>query len=278
MKRRVKTVLLYLLFAGGILAMLYPFVSDWWNQKHATQMIVDYEEVTSSLSEEDIARQLEEAKIYNEQLAVLQYPLVQYEQVSGYEDILNVDVNGVMGFIEIPKIDVSLPIYHGTSNHTLSTAAGHLQGTSLPVGGIGSHAVIMAHRGLPSAVLFTNLDKLDIGDVFILYVLGQELTYEVDQIVEIDPSDTKYVNIDPDMDYVTLLTCTPYGVNTERLLVRGHRILNLDDGQIDAIEKVIDWKTIGCLFGAAILVLWLIRIILRRKRNRKTAAQKGGSK
>lgn len=209
----------------GIGIMLYPTVSDYWNSFHETRAISNYEAIVAELDDTDYEALFAEAEAYNEELAKLQFPFKEYEDLNEqYYSAMDVAGNGIMGYIDIPSIKVELPIYHGTGDAVLNRAVGHLEGSSLPIGGEGTHAVMSAHRGLPSAKLFSDLDRLVIGDQFTITVLNRVLTYEVDQILIVEPTQMEAINRVPGQDYVTLLTCTPYGVNTHRMLVRGHRV------------------------------------------------------
>lgn len=213
-----------LMFLSGLLLLLYPSVSNRWNLRHASSVIVDYEAVSESLTEEEHAAVFEAAQAYNEAIRAIDFPLMYYDQVEGYEQMLNPDGSGVMGYISIEKIQLKLPVLHGTDEGTLQKAVGHLEGTSLPTGGTGNHCVLSAHRGLPSAKLFTDLDQIKEGDRFVLTVLNRELTYEVDRILVVKPQEVEPLYPEPGEDYCTLVTCTPYGVNSHRLLVRGSRV------------------------------------------------------
>ncbi|MDE6671726.1 MAG: class C sortase [Ruminococcus sp.] len=204
--------------------MLYPTFSNWWNSKVQSGAVTKYQEMVAQLSSEETERMMQEAHEYNEKLSQLYAPFTNYKEISGYDDILNISGTGIMGFVSIPFIKVELPIYHGTSEEVLNVAAGHLQGSSFPVGGSNTHAVISAHRGLPSAKLFTDLDQLVVGDTFTVNILGEVLTYEVEEILIVKPSEIDKLAIIPDGDYVTLMTCTPYGINSHRMLLRSHRI------------------------------------------------------
>lgn len=215
-----------LFFFVGLLILLYPSISDFYNQKRQSKVIVDYEALLEKYSKKDYTELFEEADKYNQKLASYKVPYLSYKKIENYNEILDVNETGMMGYISIDKIKVELPIYHGTSEQVLSVAVGHLEGSSFPVGGKGTHSVLSAHRGLPSSKLFTDLNKLEIGDIFTITILDRLITYEVDQIEIVEPSDLKKLEIDPEKDYVTLMTCTPYGINTHRLLVRGTRIEN----------------------------------------------------
>ena len=224
MQSRKTTIILLIAFFIGLSVLLYPSVSSYWNSKTQSEAIVDYESMLAQYKPEDYTAIFEAAEAYNQTLSQLQDPLTQYNQIGSYHELLNIGGNGMMGYITIPRISQELPVYHGTSDSVLSVAVGHLQGTSLPVGGEGTHCVVSAHRGLPTAVLFTHLDRLEVGDLFYFTILDRTLTYEVDQIRIVEPNDASLLQIQDGKDYCTLLTCTPYGINTQRLLVRGHQI------------------------------------------------------
>ncbi len=225
MKKKGSTILLILIFIAGLAILAYPTVSDWWNSFHSSRAIMSYAEAVSGLSEEEYGRLYAEAEAYNRRILERSNPfLPSEEEKAEYESILNVESDGIMGYIEIPMINVSLPIYHGTTESVLQVAIGHVDWTSLPVGGESTHSVVSGHRGLPSAELFTKLDRLAVGDEFMLYVLNEVLTYEIDQILIVLPEDVSALQISPGKDYCTLVTCTPYGINTHRILVRGHRV------------------------------------------------------
>lgn len=218
------TALLVLIMLAGIAIFLYPAFSSWWNDRTQTKIIEEYNKAVGVLDTSQKDEMLDQAHAYNAALASLADPMSQYEALTDYTSVLNIPGTGIIGYIDIPKIGVHLPVYHGTSPEVLNVAVGHLEGTSLPVGGKGSHAVISAHRGLPSAKLFSDLDQLTEDDQFSISVLDDIFTYEVDQINVVRPYETELLRPEPDKDLVTLMTCTPYGINTHRLLVRGHRI------------------------------------------------------
>lgn len=224
MRSKKSTIILLVSFFIGLSVMLYPSISSYWNSKTQSEAIVDYESMLSQYKPEDYTAIFAEADAYNKQLAQLNEPLVEHNRLPDYNSILNVGGTGMMGYITVPKISQELPVYHGTSDGVLSVAVGHLQGTSLPVGGENTHCVVSAHRGLPTAVLFTHLDRMEIGDIFYFTILDRTITYEVDQIRIVEPDDASLIQIKDGKDYCTLLTCTPYGINTQRLLVRGHQI------------------------------------------------------
>ena len=224
MRSKKSTIILLVSFFIGLSVLLYPSISSYWNSKTQSEAIVDYESMLSQYKPEDYTAIFAEADAYNKQLAQQNEPLVEHNRLPDYNSILNVGGTGMMGYITVPKISQELPVYHGTSDGVLSVAVGHLQGTSLPVGGENTHCVVSAHRGLPTAVLFTHLDRMEIGDIFYFTILDRTITYEVDQIRIVEPDDASLIQIKDGKDYCTLLTCTPYGINTQRLLVRGHQI------------------------------------------------------
>lgn len=225
MKKKITTILLILIFVAGLAILAYPTVSDYWNSFHSSRAIMSYAEALSGLSAEEYQRLHDEASAYNRRILERSNPYLPTEEEKvEYPQLLNTSGDGIMGYIEIPMINVTIPIYHGTSEGVLQVAVGHLDWTSLPVGGESTHCVLSGHRGLPSAELFTRLDRLAVGDVFMLNVLNDVLTYEVDQILIVLPEDVSALQIAQGKDYCTLVTCTPYGINTHRILVRGHRV------------------------------------------------------
>ena len=226
MKKSKIGLLLVLMLFVGVCGLLYPSVSQYWNAKTQTRAVENYQAILDSLKEEDYDTFFQEAYAYNTELAALDFPLTDYQQIPDYNKILNVTGSGIMGYISIPKLGVELPLYHGISAEVLNIACGHIEGTSLPVGGESTHSVLSAHRGLPHARLFTDLDKMELGDIFTITVLNQTLTYQVDQIKVVRPNETNDIEIVRGADLCTLLTCTPYGINSHRLLVRGSRIEN----------------------------------------------------
>lgn len=226
MKRDKVGILLVLMLFIGVCVLLYPALSQYWNSKTQTRAVDDYQDILNSLQKEDYTKYFEEADHYNAALRNLDVPLMEYGQLTEYNQILNVSGTGVMGYITIEKLSVELPLYHGTSDSVLNIACGHMEGTSLPVGGSSTHSVLSAHRGLPHAKLFTDLDKMELGDVFTITILDRTLTYQVDQIKVVNPNEIDEVCMIEGEDHCTLLTCTPYGINSHRLLVRGTRIEN----------------------------------------------------
>lgn len=272
MKKSTSSLLLILVFLIGLSLLLYPTVSNYWNSLHQTHAIASYTQEVSTISAEKYKNILARAGTFNDNIQNRQniYKLSDEEHTE-YEACLNVDGTGIMGYIEIPAIEVSLPIYHGTSDSVLNSAVGHLEWTSLPVGGKGTHCALSGHRGLPSAKLFTNLDKLVEGDIFIIRVLNEILTYEVDQIRIVNPDETDELQIVDGQDYCTLVTCTPYGINTHRMLVRGHRIQNLVDSQTvkitsDAVQ--VEPIFIAPIIASPILLVLLIILLLPNKKEK----------
>ncbi|MBE6649410.1 MAG: class C sortase [Ruminococcaceae bacterium] len=231
-KHKWSTFILLSIFFIGLSVMLYPAISNYWNSKTQSKAIVDYEKMLESIPEADYTKLFAEADEYNRKLAELKHPLIEFGKIDGYFDTLNLTGTGMMGYVTIEKINVELPLYHGTDDDVLSVAVGHIQGTSLPVGGNTTHSVVSAHRGLPSATLFTNLDKMELGDTFKITVLDRIFTYQVDSIKTIDPTNVSDLAIEENEDYCTLLTCTPYGINTHRLIVRGKRIETIEQKTI----------------------------------------------
>lgn len=227
MKKKLGNILLVLILVVGAAIMLYPTFSDYWNSFHQSRAIAGYSDAVANLNAEEYERIWQEAVTYNQNMSHRSgLTLLSNPEMEEYERQLNVGGNGVMGYIEIPKINVSLPVYHGTSEAVLQVAAGHIESSSLPVGGASTHCIISGHRGLPSAKLFTDLDQMSEGDIFQLKILNETLTYEVDQIRIVLPSELDELGIVRDQDYCTLVTCTPYGINSHRLLIRGKRIAN----------------------------------------------------
>lgn len=276
MKKKINnliTVFLVLILLAGLSLLLYPTFSDWWNSYHQTKAIASYAADVANLSNEDYEKIWKAATEYNASLSERNsdYTLTE-EQKSQYEQLLNVSGDGIMGYIEIPSINCSLPIYHGTQESVLQIAVGHIEWSSLPVGGASSHCVVSGHRGLPSAKLFTNLDELSKGDTFMLRVLDEVLTYEVDQILIVEPQETGALQIEEGKDYCTLVTCTPYGINTHRLLVRGHRIDNIEEAKTirvtaDAIQ--IEPLLVAPVVATPILLLLIILLLLPKQPGKK---------
>ena len=265
--------LLVLILLVGLSLLLYPSVSDYWNSFHQTRAIASYVEQVANLDNDTYDQLWEDARAYNRSLLLRDNAfLLSEEQKADYVRLLDVSGLGIMGYIEIPAIDVSLPIYHGTEESVLQIAVGHLEWSSLPVGGESTHCVLSGHRGLPSAKLFTNLDKLAEGDVFMLRVLDEVLTYKVDQVLIVEPHETDALHIVEGEDYCTLVTCTPYGINTHRLLVRGHRIENIEEAKVvrvtaDAIQ--IEPLLVAPIVAIPMLLVLLILLMLPRQPKKK---------
>ena len=286
MKRWIKeqkvNIILCLVILIGIGLISYPSVSDWWNSFHQTRAVASYAAAVSQMKTEDYDRLFAEADDYNRKLAGtgMKWSMTD-EEIQEYNSILDISENGIMGYIDIPRIRQTLPIYHGTDDAVLQIAIGHLAGTSLPVGGDSTHCVVSGHRGLPSARLFTDLDRLIVGDIWTMTVLNRTVTYEVDQIRIVEPEDLSELQIVQGSDYCTLLTCTPYGINTHRLLVRGHRIPNLDgDANVTADAMQVD-QTLVAMVVAVIILLILVIILLivsskwyRDRRDRREMARR----
>ena len=264
--KRWQTALLVLIFFAGLSLLIYPTFSDYWNSLRQSRLVAEYMGTVTSLAEKQKQGFFEEANAYNEELAKLpmHFSLTGAEMIR-YENTLNVSGTGVMGYLEVPKINVSLPIYHSTDKVILEFAIGHLPGTSLPVGGPSTHAVLTGHTGLPSARLLSDLEDLDIGDVFYIQIMTETLTYEVDQIRKVLPEVTKDLEITKGEDYCTLVTCTPYGVNSHRLLVRGHRIETAKEATLrfaaDAI--MIDPLIVVPVLAAPILLIIFILVMIQ---------------
>lgn len=260
------TFLLIIVLIAGLSLVLYPTFADYWNSMHASRVISEYDSAVVSLSKDDSEEMWKAAIAYNEDLyrrGLNTNP--SPEQLEEYDSLLNIGGSGVMGYIEIDSIDVSLPIYHGTDDAVLQIAAGHLNWTSLPVGGLNTHCVISGHRGLPSARLFTDITKLREGDRFVMYIMNEPLTYEVDQKREVLPSELDELKISDGKDYCTLVTCTPYGINTHRLLVRGHRVANdAAEVHVTAEGTVIAPMLVAPLLMIPFLLLLFILVLFRK--------------
>jgi len=267
------TVILVLILLIGAGIMAYPTVSDWWNSFHQTRAIANYATAVEEMDTEVLEAMLEDARRYNAALVgnAGRYEMDEDEREE-YESLLNLSGDGVMGYISIPNIGVNLPIYHGTGEAVLQIAVGHIEGTSLPVGGAGTHAALSGHRGLPSARLFTDLDQVEEGDVFVLSILGEQLAYEIDQIRIVEPWDMSDLNIISGEDHCTLITCTPYGVNTHRLLVRGRRIENTEEKKVVIVTangvRVPTYVTIPAV-GIPLLFMFLLGMLIYYRRKPK---------
>ena len=253
-------------FLVGICVLLYPAFSNYWNSKTQSRAIVNYESVLEHLEPEDYSAVFQKAYDYNEALCSLPFPFRDYEEVPGYYDTLKIEGTNIIGYVKIDKIGVELPIYHGTSDEVLNRGVGHLEGSSLPVGGESTHSVMSAHRGLPSAKLFTDLDRLELGDTFQIIVLDQVLTYLVDQVKIITPKEFDDLLIEEGMDYCTLFTCTPYGINTHRLLVRGIRIETVKEKPVLYVANEafrIEPLLVTPAVAAPMLLVFLIHLMVK---------------
>ena len=265
---RSRKVLIYLTlgFLIGVSVLLYPAFSNYWNSKTQSRAIVDYEAVLEYLDPEDYTVIFQTAYDYNKALSESNYQFHDYQNIPGYYEALKIEGTSIIGYVKIDKISVEIPIYHGTSEDVLNKGVGHLEGSSLPVGGESTHSVMSAHRGLPSARLFTDLDRIELGDTFQIIVLDQVLTYQVDQIKVISPRALEDLLIVDGMDYCTLFTCTPYGINTHRLLVRGIRIETIVEKPViyvsnDAfrIEPILVMPAVA----APMLLIFLIHLMVK---------------
>ena len=265
----------------GLGLILYPSVADWWNSFHQSRAVASYAKKVANLDTSEYERILAEAEAYNNNLAAtgIKWTMSE-EEIAAYEKELDITGTGIMGYITIPKIHVELPIYHGIDDAVLQIAIGHLTETSLPVGGPSTHCVVSGHRGLPSAKLFTDIDKLVEGDTWTVNVLNKTLTYEVDQIRVVEPTDLSNLQIEQGKDYFTLVTCTPYGINTHRLLIRGHRVDNAQ-GEANVIADALQIEPVYIAPFVAIPFIMLLIIIMlvstgymkKRKKIRKKAEE-----
>ena len=272
MKNKKSSIGFVILFIVGLSLFLYPSLSDYWNSFHQSKAIASYAEFLTEVDDEVSERVLKEAYIYNEKIATSKrnWILSEAEKVE-YSKLLDITGSGIMGYIEIPKISCALPIYHGTDEAVLQIAVGHIEGSSLPVGGSSTHCVLSGHRGLPSAKLFSDLDELMQGDTFMIRVLDETLTYEVDQIRIVDPDDLSNLGIEEGEDLFTLVTCTPYGINTHRLLVRGHRVTTIDMDYIKVVADAtqIEPITVAPALAIPMLIVLLIWMLIRYRKEKR---------
>lgn len=274
MKKHLTNLLLLLALLAGVSLLLYPTVSDYWNERHASRAVASYAQDVENMDDDRYEQLWQDAADYNAALLRREnvYFLADWQREE-YDALLDVSGTGIMGYIEIPTINVSLPIYHGTDDAVLQIAVGHLDWTSLPVGGESSHCVLSGHRGLPSAKLFTNLDRVVVGDTFTLRVLDEILTYEVDKILIVEPEDVSALTVEEGKDLCTLVTCTPYGINSHRLLVRGHRVQTVQEEVAvrltsDAIQ--VEPLIVAPLVALPVLLVLALGVMLfggRKKRN-----------
>ena len=276
--RKHKTVIFLTLgFLVGICILLYPAFSDFWNSKTQSRAITDYESVLDNLDENEYSAIFERAHAYNKALYETNYPLMDYKNVPGYYDTLRITDNDMIGYLKIDRIGVELPIYHGTSDDVLNRGVGHLEGSSLPIGGENTHSIMSAHRGLPSSKLFTDVDRMEIGDTFQIIILDQVLTYQVDFIKVIEPTDVSDLQIIEGGDYCTLFTCTPYGINTHRLLVRGVRIETIKEKPIIYVSNEafrIEPLLVTPAVAAPMLLVLLIHLLVKYREPPKSVQQK----
>lgn len=270
-KKDFSTIALIVVFFVGVSVLLYPTVSDYWNSLHQSQAIATYADSVENMDEQDYEKLWDAAVSYNQKLFQSGHGLgLKDEEKEEYNELLDVSGTGIMSYIEIPRIKCSLPIYHGTDEGVLQIAVGHIEGSSLPVGGLNTHCILSGHRGLPSAKLFSNLDKLEEGDIFMIRTLDQTLTYEVDQIRIVLPDEVEDLKIEEGKDLCTLVTCTPYGINTHRLLVRGHRVKYVEtkvQEQKEVSKPKTDTRLViaGAVAGAVVLFIIIFAVRRRRK-------------
>ncbi len=270
------TILLVAIFFIGLCVLLYPTVSDFWNEKRQSQAIMNYDELLVDLTPEDFSEQFKKAEEYNRKLKLISFPFLGYSELDDeYYSTLDVNGQGMMGYITIEKIKIQLPIYHGTSDKVLNSAVGHLEGSSLPVGGESTHSVLSAHRGLPSAKLFTNLDKVVVGDIFTIKILDRTFTYQVDQVLIVLPDQIDELSVVNGEDYCTLVTCTPYGINTHRMLVRGTRIENIEEAkkvnvltEAFQIDPLIVTPAVAIPMLGGLLVFLMVKSSKEKKKNK----------
>ena len=276
------TIALVAIFFVGLCVLLYPTISDFWNEKRQSQAVMNYEDLIVDLTPEDFQDYFDKADDYNRRLRKLMFPFSTYESLDEqYYSTLDVNGDGMMGYITIDKIKIQLPIYHGTSDKVLNSAVGHMEGSSLPVGGENTHSVLSAHRGLPSAKLFTNLDKMEIGDIFTITVLDRTITYRVDQIRIVLPGQIDDLYVEKGQDYCTLVTCTPYGINTHRMLVRGTRIENIEEEkkiniftEAYQIDPFIVTPAVAAPILGALLIFLMVKSSKENKKNAALAKEK----
>ncbi len=281
-KKHWSTVLLLIILLAGIGLIGYPTFADWWNSFHQSRAIAGYSETVAKIDDSDYKKMLADARAYNKELLERgdgRFNMTDEEREE-YDKILDVGGNGVMGYVYIPKINVTLPVYHGTDETILQIAVGHIEGSSLPVGGKGTHCVIPGHRGLPSAKLFSDLDKLQEGDIAQLTVLDETLTYEVDQIRIVLPNELEELAIDPDKDLMTMVTCTPYGINSHRMLVRGHRIENPDAGEVRVTSdatQIEPLHVVPVMIAIIAAIMLLFMLISSRRRTKDIRAYRSAT-
>lgn len=271
MKKHGTTILLIIIFILGLCLLLYPTVSDWWNSSRQSRVIQTYTETVENMQDTELEEILSKARDYNDLIRKKGgYKFLSEEEIKRYNNILDITGTGIMAYINIPSINVSLPVYHGVDDSILQVAVGHIEWSCFPVGGEDTHSVLSGHRGLPSAKLFTNLDRLVEGDIFEIHILKETITYQVDQILVVEPADVAALRIIDGEDLCTLVTCTPYGVNSHRLLVRGHRIENIDSGSIYVKPEAdqIDPRIIAPIVAAPVLLALLIYVLVKYRKKK----------
>lgn len=276
------TIALVAIFFVGLCILLYPTVSDFWNEKRQSKAVINYDSLIENLAPEDFQAYFDKADEYNRKLHKISFPFIGYRELDSlYYSVLDVNGDGMMGYITIDKIKIQLPIYHGTSDKVLNSAVGHLEGSSLPIGGVNTHCVLSAHRGLPSAKLFTNLDKVEVGDIFTITILDRTITYQVDQILVVLPDKIDELYVKKGEDYCTLVTCTPYGINTHRLLVRGTRIENIEEAkkvniitEAYQIDPFIVTPAVAAPMLGALLIFLMVKSSKENKKTKNKAKKK----
>lgn len=291
MKKKVINISIIIFFIIGLSLLLYPTVANQWNTYRQSKLMSNYEEQIEEMQssgEVDMEAEWEKAEAYNEALLPTILPdsfaiaEAKQEEDKTYTSSLNLMGDGMMGKVVIPKIDVNLPVFHYTTKEVLENGVGHLEGSSLPIGGESSHSVLSAHRGLPSASLFTDLDRLEVGDHFLMYVLDDILCYEVDQVKVVEPKETQDLSVEEGKDLMTLFTCTPYGVNTHRLLVRGHRVpyeeTILEDEKVPTANRSLHtnyllWVVVGLVVTG--FLIWLMYWFDKKRRTKNSSEGKG---
>ena len=275
MKQIIIKALPFVALFTGIILLLYPNVSEHINAMHQSKAIQAYNEITDAISNEQQNRILEAAHDYNKRIAAAENPILAPEKIPNYDKTLDITGTGIMGYLTIPKIKVELPIYHSVDDNVLQIAAGHLPGTSLPVGGNGTHSVMSGHRGLPSAKLFTDLDKMEPGDIFYITVMSDVLTYQVNQVKIVKPYEIDDLKVEPNKDYCTLFTCTPYGINSHRLLVRGERVETKEEYKVYVANDVfiVSPLIVAPIIAAPVLLVLLILLMLKGRKKDKHSLQ-----
>ena len=283
MRKHLTTVLIIVMFIVGLSVLLYPAISNYINQKNASKVISEYNDKLENTSSDRIESMFAQAQDYNKRLGETSSAFYNPELVKDYDTTLDITGTGIMGYIDIDRIGVELPIYHTVDDSVLSAGAGHLEGTSLPIGGASTHCVLSGHRGLPSAKLFTDLDELEVGDEFTITVLDQKLTYRIDRIKTVKPSETEDLQIESGKDYCTLMTCTPYGINSHRLLLRGVRVETAEEKPGIFVKNEafrIDPLVVTPIVAVPMLVAALVFVLVRdhiSKKKKKLAKEAGGS-